>query len=497
MLRRRSLWVVLAALVVLSAGVIAAVQAFGGGARPIVLNEVESGALPHFAVAEQAAKAWDADARLVSVHATEGKPLDGRVDPPFLYDTSPDPLVGNGRAVAWTFSYLAPEKQDRFFHVTVGGDGAVLYQRALAFPTYCCYPVAEAAPASSGDGVVVASSAPPSPPVLAAPTLDADEAFARVAERPEFADFAADHPVFQAFLQLVPGPENHSAWSVGYHTATFYAASALVDAANGTVYEVYAWPSVEPPCCEPQPPEPPQPPTPPPPCCPAEDHHASYSATLGPSRSVHTVNFPLDSPRYAREARVAVTLEGGLPLAGDAVLQVYDGEMRPLARATGAGALEVVLRSFPSQGVYHAEVSLPTPLADVGVEIQVDVLYDPAPHPAPASYAFQGATYAWGGPTYLPMWFQDMAQPTRLTLRWDARTPLEDLELVLLDAYGNEVATARGDGEAVLEAPEAEGCCMTALVRNAVQGPAQVPFELDVEVAPWTPEAGYGYVMYR
>jgi hypothetical protein len=495
MLRRRSLWVVLAALLILSAGAVLAVQAFGGGARPIVLNEVESGALPHFAAAEQAAEAWDADAILLGVRATEGKPLEGRVDPPFLYDTSPDPLVGNGRAVAWTFSYAAPAQHGKLFHVTVGGDGALLYQRALAFPTFygCCYAVAEPAssPSSSGDGVVVSSEpAHFAPPALSAPALDADEAFARVADHPAFANFSLDHPVFQAFLELGPGPEGRPVWGIGYRTATFYAVSAAVDATNGTVLHVSAWPSLEPPCCDPRP-VPPTPPMPPP-CCPAEDHHATYRATLGPSRASHTVNFPMDSPRYAREARVLVTLDSTLPLAGDAVLQVYDGDMRPLARVTGAGMLEVVLTGFPSMGVYHAEITLPAPLVDVAAEIAVDVLYDAQPHAAPAAYAFQGATYPWGAQTYLPMWFDEQARPTHLTLRWEPG-PLEDLELVLVDQYGNEVATAGGAGEATLDVPEDEGCCMMVIVRNAVQGPAQVPFDLDVEVAPWSPEHDDGH----
>jgi hypothetical protein len=293
----------------------------------------------------------------------------------------------------------------------------------------------------------------------------------------------------------MPGPEGGPAWSITYRTATVFAADAVVDATDGTVRHVSAWPGYQPPCCDPNP-EPPTPPEPTP-CCPADDHHASYRATLGPSRPTHTVSFPVESPRFAREARVSVTLDPTLPLVGDAVLQVYDGDMRPLARAAGAGALEVVLHGFPSQGVYRAELSLPQPLADVGAEVAVEVLYDPTPHALPPAYVFQGASSPWGGQTYVSLWFQEQGVPTSLALRWDAASPLDDLELVLLDAYGNEVATARGAGEATLDVPAGSDCCMTAVLRNVVNGPSQVPFELTVEVAPWENGPWQGHPVYR
>lgn len=495
---RRSVWVVLAALVVLFAAVGAfAVQAFEGGQRPIVLTATESGSLPHFAAADAAAKGWASDAGLFRVHATEGAPLEGRVDPPFLYDTSPDPLVGNGRAVAWTFAYAAPSQPGKLFFVTVGGDGALLYQRALVDPSYaCCYAHSIAV---SDDGSTVHSTAPTRPayPVLATPGLDADEAFARVADDQAFANFSLDHPVFQAFLELMPGPDGHPAWGVTYRTATFYAAFALVDAQNGTIHHLSGWPSTQPPCCD----TPPTPtPVPPEPCCPANDYHAEHGFTLGPSRNYHEINFPVESPRYAREARVVVQLSSVLPLVDEAVLQVYDDHMRPLARASGRDTLEVVLTSFPSQGVYRAVLNLPMPLRDVHATVEVDVLHDPVAHPAPASYTFEGTTYAWGGEVYANLWFHERAQPTQLTLRWTPVLAVDDLELALLDAYGNEIASAhapQGGTEATLEVPEGLECCLTAIVRNAVGTPSEVPFELEVAVEP-SPEMESGrYVVYH
>lgn len=485
---RRSVWVVLAALLVLFAAVGAfAVQAFEGGQRPLTLTATESGSLPHLSAADAAAQAWASDAALFRVHATEGSPIEARVDPPFLYDTSPDPLVGNGRAVAWTYTYAAQSQPGKLFFASVGGDGAVLYQRALVDPTYgCCY--AESV-SDSPDGSSTFHRVAPSPPtypVVSTPILDADDAFARVAARPEFAEFPADHPVFQAFLELMPGPDGHALWGITYRTATYFAAYALVDAHNGTVHHVSAWPTTQPPCCDPVPPTPT--PVPPDPCCRPDDHHAEYGLTLGPTRNVQYVNFPVEEPRYAREARIVVQLTSVLPLADEAVLQVYDTDMRPLARASGRDTLEAVLTSFPTQGVYQAVLTLPTPVREIAATVTVDVLYDAVPSPAPTSYAFSGVTYPWSGDAYLPLWFQERAQPTQLTLRWTPVLATDELELALLDPYGNEIATARaedGATEVALDVPPDQDCCYTAVVRNLVRAPVEVPFELEVAVMPW------------
>jgi len=223
----------------------------------IVLPHDESGAGPLREVADSAARGWADGPTLVRVATTEGAPLDGRVDPPFAYDTSTDPHVGDGRALVWTFSYTAPSKGGEVFHASVGGDGSLLYARSLPDATWgCCIAYMHVATASStgDDGSYDPAIAPRKAPLPIAFRIDAPEAYERVLGRAEFDGFAIDHPVFLATTELLSDGRG-AVWSLAYHTATGYSADAAVDADTGEVLSVSAWPSRDPPpppcydCC--------------------------------------------------------------------------------------------------------------------------------------------------------------------------------------------------------------------------------------------------------
>lgn len=484
--QRRTLLALTAATLVASTAVGAlAVQALGGGPKPIVLSGVESGMLPLADAADQAARAWQRDAYLVRAMATEGAPLDGRVDPPFLYDTSPDPLVGNGRAVAWTFAYASPAEPGRLFFATVGGDGSVLYRRALVDPHGgCCYAmVAEGSARGSPSDAPVRGhhgrgAGGPAP--LARVSYDADGALARVADHPGFRDFAADHPVFQASLELAQGPEGRPAWSITYRTATAYGAAAVVDASTGDTLRVDAWPHA----VEPQPY--PAPPPEPHPCCAPRDHHETYHSRLGPGRQEHRVAVPVESAEHAREVVVRAGVEGALPVVQEAVLQVLDGNGRPLAHARGGPVLEARVEAFADPGPYTAVLYLTSNVAEVATVLDVRVRYAPDPRPPAREARFESAVHPWGGTAYFPLAFST-GMPTRVTLEWAASLPTDGMELSITDQHGNEVEAVRqegGGGSLALDVPPGL-CCLQAVVRNAGEGLQEQRFGLVVEIGPW------------
>lgn len=506
MFRRRALWATLAVAFLLAAAVGAfAVQAWSGGAREIVLTGTESGLLPLLPIADAAAASWHDDALLMTAAATEGKPIDGRVDPPFLYDTSPDPLVGNAMAVAWTFAYVSPSEPGKILFVTVGGDQSIVYQRALVDPSYgCCVTVSH-----STHGSVSASPShdeEPSPPeALVRPTLDSHDAFAKVAERPEFASFAADHPVFQAFLVLDRGYDRNPVWNIGYRTATYFSAHASVDAATGEVLSVNAWPSPPSPpvvcegdCGEPQPPEPH-------PCCPApEDYSETFRTTLGPSRPMTTYNVIVEGYQYAEQMRVAIqpTHEIAALPTDEMTLQVLDGSGRPVATRTFTGAHEAVIEEFGGPGMYQVMIHMGVPLRDVVVDVAIEVDYAKTPLPRPTEHAYEGLAYPHGGQTWVNLWYPDQ-RATTLLLEWTAATPADGLELALHDSLGNEIATVRatfmapGEQALSLDVPtDDERCCLTAVVRNLNPAFTAQAFRLTVMVEDWQAVHYGGYVYH-
>lgn len=502
MLRRRSLMALTAATLLLSAAVGAlAVGAMGGGPRPLVLPDVESGALPLLPTADAAARAWRPDAYLVAAAATEGRPPEGRVDPPFLYDTSADPLVGNGRSLAWSYAYASPGEASKLLFVTVGGDGGVLYQRAMADPTRagsCCATDERAAYAeragADSSAYYHGSSAPPALPRIA---LDADEAVSRVVDHPAFADFALDHPVFTAMHALAPGPHGRPAWHVAYRTDTVFSAFAVVDASTGEVLRVDAAPFTG--CCAapatptpatPVPTHPPEP-HPDPRCCAPADRHEEFRVRLGPGMPSHQIWIPVEAPDYARSLHVVARQDrSGLAL-DEVQMRVTDGEGRPLASEKQRGDVEAKLRSFPSRGVYGVQLSLPAPLREVVLHVRVDLLHNPVPDAAPASYSFRDALMPMGGASHVPLSFPYGATPTHARLEWTQSTGTGGVEVALLDRYGNEVHSTRsegpivGTGSATLDVPLAldRECCSALVIRTVGVNAEELRFHLEVRVA--------------
>ncbi len=492
----RSLIVVVSAVALVTAAL--AAVAFGSLAgesrKRIVVPSEEASAGVLLPIAVEAASAWDADAFLVRAFATEGAPVDGRVDPPMIYDTTPDASVGNGLAVVWTFSFAAPSKGSVLRFVSVGGDKSILYDREIPDPEYgCCVAYEHAAHDAY-------ASHPPPGPRAAAFAIGADEAVSKIADREEFRAFADDHPQFQAFLLLHADGER-SVWTIAYRTASFFHATAVVDAATGDVAFVDAWPSTRPtpPCCDPHPVSPVPPP--PEPYVPA-DYSAEYSAVLGPSQSSFGVNVPLDSRFYARELRVAVEVEGAL-VVDEFAFRLVDAEGREIYREKGSGAFEAVVTSFSWEGAYYAELVTARPLAhDVPVTVRASVDYEPGEANAPAADgAFTGEAYAWGGEQWYAI-HPDGAPVTgvRLTLSWNRALPTEKLELVLHDDLGNPIARASGDAAAppgaqsiVLERDVGRVPSFHVTVRSPQPGFTNVPFTLAVEWLPdGAPPAGNG-----
>jgi hypothetical protein len=475
-MQKRSMWVILlAALVVSSAIGALAVQAVDNR-RPaaIELPQVESGALVHREAADLDAAGWQRDAVLVHVAATEGIPVHGRVDPPLAWDTTDDPFVGNGKALVWTVTYASPSVEGSAFWVSIGGDGGVLYARELRVPYWCCHEVAV-------DAVSTSSSSPPSEPAPAPMSrgvyalIDAPEAMASVAHRPEFEAFAEDHPVFLSNIELVPG-EDHSMWLLSYQTATVYGAAAVVDAKTGEVLHIGEWPSPQPPCCTPPPP--------PVPCCQPPDHHATSEGTVGTQPL--SVEFPVNDVHWLGTLRVEAEIADALPTESF-TLEVFDSLGRIVWRTTGNGQLSADIFPALTSGVYTASLqtfqSRGLPLRDVAASLRVDVEYN--------DYVgnWMGATSTFYGDitpmseTTIPLHNEFGLTASALFLSWPRNLPRDNLEIDILDDEGNVWASARGSeiefgtGTLELELPESM-CCLSAVVRHVGEGVQSVEFTL-------------------
>lgn len=512
---RRAAALGIAALLVSTVLGALAVQAVSDGRGPApVLPTTESGALPHFTLANAQAAAWDADAVLVRVGATEGPQVDGRIDPPFLWDTSGDPVHGNGAAVVWTFAYWAPERSDASYWVAVGGDGSLLYARELPNPYFCCVDyvaAAEPVPAHHGE-TVAASSVPAMPaPRAVSATIDAPAALASVLDDPAFVNFSLDHPVYMAHLELVPNWENdHSVWLIGYRTATYYGAGAAVDAHTGEVLGVGAWPRYAP-CCDPIVVPPPPPPEP---CCRPADLHETYQGSLGDS---YDIGFPIEQAGWLQELTVTATVQDEeLPLDDGYVLDLIDSNGRILAREHGSGAstIGITLNAVPTTGLYSVHLKRPetqpiylpaTDLlrGDTPVEIVVDVLYADAPQPRPMTWTYMGEVWT-NSENWLSLYAEDTNwRPLRaqsLLLMIDIPQPGMEIELAVVDNWGNDVAStttgplASGTWTLTLDVPNAGyDCCYIAAIRSYTPvgigiGTQTLPYALEVTMAPWEAE---------
>lgn len=500
---RRTLVIALAILLASTALGALAVQAMSEAPRAVVMPETESGALQHFAAANALAAGWHEDATLIRVSATEGPQVDARVDPPFLWDTRGDALVGNGLALVWTFAYASPTSPSTTYWVSIGGDGSQLYARELTDPYSCCVTYVEAVPADS-----TASYSPSPEPYhrqirAVSASIDAPAAVASLADLDAFASFADDHPVFMASVELVPmydeDGDERSAWHVVYRTATHYGASAVVDADNGTVLHSGSWPQAWPICCD-DPPRPPQPPhEPPTPCCRPEDFHATYSGSL--DSWGYEVSFPVERASWVQEVRVTASLADGSPLGEAHELSIIDGNGRMLERIPLDAEATISLAAVPVSHMMTARVIRETgtpslfgqaATPETYVTISIDVIYAEARQDRPTSWTFHGD--AWpGAETWTDLWIESdewpPLRPTTVTLTWDAERPAQPLELILLDAWGNEVESAKSDPLATgpqsltLGVPETgEECCHTVLVRMPGSiGFEPVPYTLFVE----------------
>lgn len=499
---RRTLVVALAILLASSALGALAVQAISEDRpAPPVVPATESGALAHFDAANAAAAAWRDDAVLMRVGATEGKQVDARIDPPFLWDTSGDAFVGNGAALVWTFTYASPSLRGAAsYWVSLGGDGSLLYARELPNPFWCCV---EHVGHASGSAPTASHDAPVDRMPAVTASIDAPTAVAAIADRPEFVAFHLDHPVFMANLELVPHNETSSVWLVGYRTATHYGAMAAVDAQSGEVLHVGARPQ---PCCEPLP----VPPTPvdPDPCCRPEDFSQSYTTRVH-SGTVEEINFPVEDATWLESATIRLRADE-LPVHERMEARILDGSWRELARVDVDGETELVFDELPVRGQYTVMLERRSdlvqwaglPLEAALVDVAVDIVYADAPRERPTAWTFSGAT--WGGEQWFDLGIdgEDWTRmvPTGITLTYTPEMPGDTMELVLYDKWGNEVDAIEGDRFSTsaqtlhLDIPstlhdwdEWEDCCYQATIRHHAPGGfyKETPFHVELTVRPF------------
>lgn len=485
------IWIPAGAItLILVAGVIAVQATPPEPARPPTVPAEASGALEHLVAADALAASWSEDARLIRVHATEGVLLARAADPPFLYDTSGDAVVGDGLALAWTFAYLASDRPHETYFATIGGDGSTLYARALDTP-YCCYDaVLEASPAVHHGTNDTTSTRPAE---LTA-TFDASGAAASLADRPEFAGFGEDHPVFQAAFELAPRYDG-AAWLVTFHTAMGYSATGVVDADDGEVLEVYAYPSWTPPCCPTPPtPVPPTPTDPPQPCCRPEDVREEFSGRVGGTSGLFDAYFEMGDAAWLSSLTVVATLGDTLP--GESyVLDVADGHGRIVGRATGSDTLVVELTEAPSAWGRYSAYVYPDGLSarEATVDLKVAALFADAPDLGGSAYTFHGDAWGGGYSSWLSLDLQREV-PVELALSWEP-TLGSEFELVLVDRLGNEVASVRSDKASlgpqtlVLAVEDPEPWGMSVEVRQhgtaSIGSFSTTPWTLGVLTAPW------------
>ncbi|HEX2021623.1 MAG TPA: hypothetical protein VHH36_02865, partial [Candidatus Thermoplasmatota archaeon] len=400
----------------------------------------------------------------------------------------------------WTFGYASPSEpeSDRVFFVSVGGDGSLMYARALSPPFR---PMVEAVPvevhhaSAHGDEAVASyeaketSSTPPAPVGIGPVAVDSVAAVAAAVARPEFADFALDHPVFEASAILTREAEDRVAWMISFHTATGYASSAVVDAQTGDVIRASRggmW------CCPtyPEPPMPPEPPQPPTPCCRPEDYAESFSGSFG-SSGTFEASFPVFGAQWLQAATVTATVGGEQLLNPEEVtLRVYDGSRHVLGESTLSQGLSVVVDRLVRGEVLSAELSQGGLLLDdVPATIDVSVAYADSPRSLAGVYVYKGYAYA-GWSDFYWLHGDDMVAATRATLTIHPNTPLDTMEMVLMDSWGNEVETRTVGGSepatATIDVPAEFGYSLQIRRPNPTAYFVQdeVPYTLEMEYAP-------------
>ncbi|HWG90179.1 MAG TPA: hypothetical protein VNZ52_04940, partial [Candidatus Thermoplasmatota archaeon] len=181
-----------------------------GGAPPA--SATESDALEHLQAARDEAALWNPQARLVAIHGTEGAPL-SPANPPFVWDTSMDPTVGNGQALVWTYAFIVEGSEEKAFFVSMSGSGERLYAQAIKYPYgfggYGYHGGGAVAHAEDASSEPCCNESPPEHrpvPEIGTPTIGSGAAaLAAAAGHAAFNDFATLHPVHQVAVTMFAG----------------------------------------------------------------------------------------------------------------------------------------------------------------------------------------------------------------------------------------------------------------------------------------------------
>ena len=183
-------------------------------------------------------------------------------------------------------------------------------------------------------------------------------------------------------------------------------------------------------------------------------YHRTFRGQVGPLEGFSAA-FPLDDAWFADRLVVKAETPDG-PAAAYRLL-VDDGWGRTVARADGAGALQVAVEDFPASGTWRATLLPLLPSAPAEATLDVTVTYLPVPAPAPPEWRFFGPAVVlgeWG--TELSFERGGPARAVEVTHAAQTR---------LLDTWGNEVARVRG-GDVRLEVPAEAGPHPRLVVRT-------------------------------
>ena len=187
---------------------------------------------------------------------------------------------------------------------------------------------------------------------------------------------------------------------------------------------------------------------------PRPPYHREFRGSVGPVEGF-SASFPVDDAWSAD--RLVVKAETPAGPAARYRLLVDDGWGRTVARADGAGDLQVVVEDFPSSGTWRATVLPLLPSAPADVTLDVTVTYLAVPAPLPAEWRFYGPAVVLGE------WWMALEVERGGVAR--SVEVLDAAEVRLLDSWGNEVARVRG-GRATLEVPAEAGPSPNLVVRT-------------------------------
>lgn len=428
---------------------------------------VEAPALLHIDAARAEASAWQADARLVGLTATEGESIGDHVDPPLFWNTALDPDVGNGKALVWTYAF-AGDAEGILYYVSIGAAGAILYSGELPTPYHYAYARAEpvAVTPTAGHGhstsdTTYEASPPPrpvGPPTLVVPALDSDRAFAAASSIAAFAEFARLHPRHEVLVALASDGER-PVWLLQKQTATYFGAIAAIDANTGDVIHSSSWPQPPTPCVDCWPCDeckPPEPPTPPPR---PEDTEESWSASApgrlssgGYGGETVETSFVVASSYWFRDATIHIVAD---TLPGEWLsLRVLDPNGNPVWETSGSSVLDAVV-PYAMEGVYTLEVRGDSPvLRDIPFESTIRVRYD---EPGWRNVMTQmGMLAAFGSPLDMPFGVEEYAEALEISLSFGSALPTDGVRYRLEGPTG---IVEEGEGTATdrvlkLDAPE-------------------------------------------